>query len=209
MKLVTKDKLHYWGYSLIHPFDGFFEIRFRNQGSMLIATLLLVAFAVLNCLKFQYTGFVMNLNNIDEMDALSLFVSTISVVALFTVSNWTITTLFNGKGKMKDIFIVLCYSLTVLIIGDAVVTFASNFVATEEVMILTSIQMVCYVYFAFLVVAGLTTIHEYGFGGSIMSIIMSVVAAAIILFIGILVFTMLERMISFFSSVFEELMRRI
>ena len=209
MKLVTKDKLKYWGYSLIHPFDGFFEIRVRNQGSMLIATLLLVAFAVLNCLKFQYTGFVMNMNNIEEMDALSLFVSVISVVVLFTVSNWTVTTLFNGKGKMKDIFIVLCYSLTVLIIGDAVVTFASNFVATEEVMILTSIQMVCYVYFAFLVVAGLTTIHEYGFGGSIMSIIMSVVAAAIILFIGILVFTMLERMISFFSSVFEELMRRI
>jgi hypothetical protein len=42
-----------------------------------------------------------------------------------------------------------------------------------------------------------------------MSIIMSVVAAAIILFIGILVFTMLERMISFFSSVAEELMRRL
>ena len=69
--------------------------------------------------------------------------------------------------------------------------------------------MLCYVYFVFLVVAGLTTIHEYGFGGSIMSIIMSVVAAAIILFIGILVFTMLERMISFFSSVAEELMRRL
>ena len=209
MKLVTKDKLHYWGQSLIHPFDAFFEIRFRNPGSLLIATLLLIAYAVLNCLKFQYTGFVMNMNNIEEMDALSLFISVISVVVLFTVSNWTVTTLFNGKGKMKDIFIVLCYSLTVLIIGDAVVTFASNFVATEEVMILTSIQMVCYVYFAFLVIAGLTTIHEYGFGGSIMSIIMSVVAAAIILFIGILLFTMLERMVYFFSSVFEELMRRM
>lgn len=209
MKLVTKEKLHYWGQSLIHPFDAFFEIRFRNHGSLLIATLLLIAYAVLNCLKFQYTGFVMNANNIAEMDALSLFVSTISVVALFTVANWTITTLFNGKGKMKDIYIVLCYSLTVLIIGDGIVTFVSNFVATEEVMILTSIQLLCYVYFAFLVVAGLTTIHEYGFGGSIMSIVMSVVAAAIILFIGILLFTMLERMVSFFSSVFEELMRRL
>ena len=31
----------------------------------------------------------------------------------------------------------------------------------------------------------------------------------LVVFIGILVFTMLERMISFFSSVFEELMRRI
>ena len=209
MKLLTREKLHYWGHSLLHPFDGFFEIRFRDQGSLLIATALLIIYAVLRCLSFQYTGFVMNMNNIDEMDALSIFISTISVVILATVSNWTVTTLFNGKGKMKDIFIVVCYSLTVLIIGDAIVTFASNFVTTEEVMILTSIQLVCYAYFVFLVVAGLTTIHEYGFGGSIMSIIMSVVAAAIILFIGILVFTMLERMVSFFSSVFEELMRRM
>ena len=209
MKLVTKDKLKYWGYSLVHPFDGFFEIRFRNHGSAFLATLLLIAYAVLNCLKFQYTGFPMNMNNIDEMDALSLFISVVSVVALFTVSNWTVTTLFNGKGKMKDIYIVVCYSLTVPIIGDAIVTFASNFVTLDEVMILTSVQMLCYAYFAFLVVAGLTTIHEYGFGGSIMSIVMSIVAAAIILFIGILVFTMLERMVSFFSSVAEELMRRL
>ena len=209
MKLVTKDKLKYWGYSLVHPFDGFFEIRFRNHGSAFLATLLLITYAVLNCLKFQYTGFPMNMNNIEEMDALSLFISVVSVVALFTVSNWTVTTLFNGKGKMKDIFIVVCYSLTVPIIGDAIVTFASNFVTLDEVMILTSVQMLCYAYFAFLVIAGLTTIHEYGFGGSIMSIVMSIVAAAIILFIGILVFTMLERMISFFSSVAEELMRRL
>jgi hypothetical protein len=209
MKLVTKDKLKYWGYSLVHPFDGFFEIRFRNHGSAFLATLLLIAYAVLNCLKFQYTGFPMNMNNIEEMDALSLFISVVSVVALFTVSNWTVTTLFNGKGKMKDIFIVVCYSLTVPIIGDAIVTFASNFVTLDEVMILTSVQMLCYAYFAFLVIAGLTTIHEYGFGGSIMSIVMSIVAAAIILFIGVLVFTMLERMVSFFSSVAEELMRRL
>ena len=209
MKLVNKDKLKYWGYALVHPFDGFFEIRFRNHGSAFLATLLLIAYAVLNCLKFQYTGFPMNMNNIEEMDALSLFISVVSVVALFTVSNWTVTTLFNGKGKMKDIFIVVCYSLTVPIIGDAIVTFASNFVTLDEVMILTSVQMLCYAYFAFLVIAGLTTIHEYGFGGSIMSIVMSIVAAAIILFIGILVFTMLERMVSFFSSVAEELMRRL
>ncbi len=209
MKPDMKDKLHYWGYSLIHPFDGFFEIRFRNHGSLLIATLLLIAYAVLNCIKFQYTGFIMNTNDLNKMDAVSLFVSVISVVGLFTVSNWTITTLFNGKGKMKDIFIVLCYSLTVLLIGDGIVTFVSNYVTQEEVMILTSIQLLCYVYFAFLVIAGLTTIHEYGFGGSIMSIIMSIVAAAVILFIGILIFTMLERMVDFCTSVFEEVMRRI
>ena len=209
MKLLTKEKLHYWGHSLLHPFDGFFEIRFRNQGSMLIATVLLVAYAILRCLSFQYTGFPMNLNNIDEMDALSLFISTISVVVLGAVSNWTITTLFNGKGKLKDIYIVICYSLTVLIIGDAIVTFASNFVTMEEVMILTAIQMMCYAYFVFLLFAGLGTVHEYSFAGNLLSMIMTVVAAAVILFIGVLIFTMLERMFSFVTSVTDELMRRL
>ena len=209
MKLLTKEKLQYWGHSLLHPFDGFFEIRFRDQGSLLIATILLVAYAILRCLSYQYTGFVMNMNNIDEMDALSIFISTISVVVLAAVSNWTITTLFNGKGKLKDIYIVICYSLTVLLIGDAIVTFASNFVTTEEVMILTAIQMVCYVYFVFLLIAGLGTIHEYSFGGNLASMVMTIVAAAIILFIGVLIFTMLERMFSFVTSVTEELMRRL
>ncbi|MGN0794629.1 MAG: Yip1 family protein [Aristaeellaceae bacterium] len=209
MKLLTKDKLQYWGHSLVHPFDGFFEIRFRNHGSLLLATLLLVAYAVLRCLSYQYTGFVMNFNNIDEMDALSIFISTVSVVILAAVANWTITTLFNGKGKLKDIYIVICYSLTVLILGDVLVTFASNFVATEEVMILTSIQMVCYVYFVFLLVAGLGTIHEYSFGGNLASMVLTIVAAAVILFIGVLLFTMLERMFNFVSSVAEEFMRRV
>jgi len=209
VKLLTKEKLQYWGHSLLHPFDGFFEIRFRNHGSVLLATLLLVAYAILRCLSYQYTGFVMNFNNIEEMDALSIFISTVSVVILASVANWTITTLFNGKGKLKDIYIVICYSLTVLIIGDAIVTFASNFVATEEVMILTSIQMVCYVYFVFLLIAGLGTIHEYGFGGNLASMVLTVVAAAVILFIGVLLFTMLERMFNFVTSVSEELMRRL
>ena len=96
-----------------------------------------------------------------------------------------------------------------LIIGDVVVTFASNFVATEEIMILTSIQMVCYVYFVFLLVAGLGTIHEYGFGGNLASMVLTVVAAAVILFIGVLLFTMLERMFNFVTSVSEEFMRRV
>lgn len=209
MKLISKEKLSYWGYSLIHPFDGFFEIRFRHQGSLLLAVILMIVYGVLRCLSYQYTGFVMNFNDIEDMDSLSIFISTVSVIFLFAVSNWTVTTLFNGKGKLSDIFIVICYSLTVLIIGDALVTFLSNFVATEEVMILRSVQALMYAWFVFLIIAGLSTIHEYGLGGNIASIVMSFVAAAIILFIGVLLFTMMERMVSFVTSVAEELMRRL
>ena len=208
-KPITREKLGWWGYALVHPFDGFYEIRFRNQGSLLLAFLLMIAFAVMQCLSAQYTGFVMNFTNQDELDTLSLFISNISVLLLFSLANWTVTTLFNGKGKLSDIYTVVCYSLTVLIIGEALVCFLSNFVTTEEVMILQTVRMICIAWFAFLIVAGLGTIHEYGLGGNLASIALSVAAAAIILFIGVLLFTMLERMVSFFTSVAQELMRRL
>ena len=76
-------------------------------------------------------------------------------------------------------------------------------------MILRSVQALMYAWFAFLIVAGLGTIHEYNLGGNIASIVMSVVAAAIILFIGVLLFTMMERMVSFFTGVVEEMLRRL
>ena len=69
---ITKEKLGWWGHALVHPFDGFYEIRFRNQGSLLLAFLLLIAFGVMRGLSAQYTGFVMNLTNQDELATLSL-----------------------------------------------------------------------------------------------------------------------------------------
>ena len=76
-------------------------------------------------------------------------------------------------------------------------------------MILTALQMVCYAYFVFLLIAGLGTVHEYSFAGNLASMVMTIVAAAVILFIGVLLFTMLERMFSFVVSVAEEMMRRL
>ena len=206
---VSREQLRWWGHALVHPFDGFYEIRFRNQGSLPLAFLLMVLFGVMRCLSAQYTGFVMNLANPDELDTLRIFISSVSVLGLFSLANWTVTTLFNGKGKLSDIFIVVCYSLTVLIAGDALVCFVSNFVTLEEVMILQAVRMLCIAWFAFLLVAGLGTVHEYGLGGNLASILLSVAAAAIILFIGVLLFTMLERMVSFLASVGQELMRRL
>ncbi len=209
MKLLSKEKLSYWGQSLVHPFDAFYEIRFRNQGSLLIAFVLLLIFGVMQCVAYQYTGYVMNMNNIEEMDALSIFVSNVSVVCLASVANWTITTLFNGKGKLKDIFVVICYSLTALIIGQVFLVFVSNFITQEEVMIVQTVYGICVVWFVFLLVAGLGTIHEYSLGKNVASMIFTVVAAAVILFIGVLLFTMIERMVSFFASLAEEALRRM
>jgi len=208
--LKTKnEKLYFLKYTLFHPFDGFYEIKYRDKGSLAIATVILLLYGVLQCVSFQYTGFVMNDNAIHEMNSITTFISSLSILLLFIVSNWTVTTLFNGKGKLKDIYTVTCYSLLPMMAISAIFVFVSNFIIEEEVIILYAFNIIGMVWFVYLMIAGLCVIHEYGFGLNIVTLLITLVAAIIIVFLGILFFTLMERMISFFTLVGREVTRRL
>ena len=87
--------------------------------------------------------------------------------------------------------------------------FASNFIIAEEAMIVYVITGVGTVWSLFMLLAGLCVIHEYGFGKTLIAILLTFVAAAIIMFLGILFFTLIEQMVVFIISVGQEFMRRL
>lgn len=209
MKDQIKEKVKFFKYAIFHPFDGFYEIRFRNKGSLGIAFLMMILYGILNCFAYQYTGFIMNENPIHEMNSVTIFVSTIVLIGLFTVSNWTITTLFNGKGKLKDIFTVICYALLPVIVINTATVILSNFIIEEEAMILQAVQGIAGVWFVFILLAGLCTVHEYTFFDNLGALVATFISAAIIIFIGVLFFTMIEQMLSFAISLVEEMIRRL
>jgi hypothetical protein len=206
---LLKEKLHYLKYTLFHPFDGFYEVKYRKKGSLAAAVIIMILYGIMQCVSYQYTGFVINYNKVSAMNSVSIFISSLFVFLLFTVSNWTVTTLFNGKGSMRDIFIVVCYSMIPMIIINGLAAFISNFVIWEEVIILKSVQGIGIAWFVFLLLSGLCVIHEYSMAVNIKTLLATVVAAAILVFLGILFFTLLERMYNFISSVIQEVLRRL
>lgn len=209
MKAQIKEKLYYLKYSFFHPFDAFYEIRFRGKGSLLIAVISIVLFGILQCVRYQYTGFVMNFSQIAAMNSLSVFATWVAGFVLFIVSNWSVTTLLNGKGGLGDIAQVIGYSLVPVELTTIVQIILSNFVIREEIMIVNVISGIGVVWFLFMIVAGLCTIHEYSFGKNMASVFLSFVAAAIIIFLGVLFFTLMEQMITFVVSVVQEFIRRM
>ncbi len=209
MKEEIREKLGYLKQSIFHPFDGFYEIRFRKKGSTLLAVFLLMVFGVLRCVEHQYTGFIMNTNQLEAMNSVSIFTTTVLVLVLFAVSNWTVTTLLNGSGNLPAIVTVLGYSLIPYMFGILIKVFVSNFIILEEAMILNVVVSLGLVWSIFMLVAGLLTIHEYTFGKNAAAIFLTFVAAAIIVFIGMLFFTLIEQMVTFIASVAQEMIRRL
>ena len=152
MKAQIKEKLYYLKYSFFHPFDAFYEIRFRGKGSLLIAVISIVLFGILQCVRYQYTGFVMNFTQISAMNSLSVFATWVAGFVLFIVSNWSVTTLLNGKGGLGDITQVIGYSLIPVELTTIVQIILSNFVIREEIMIVNVISGIGIVWFLFMIV---------------------------------------------------------
>ena len=53
MKENVKEKLLYLKSAIFHPFDAFYEIRFRGKGSVILAAVILALFGILQCVSYQ------------------------------------------------------------------------------------------------------------------------------------------------------------
>lgn len=204
-----KEKAYYLKNALFHPFEAFYEIRFRDKGSLPLAAIILVIYGIIQCITKQYTGFVINTNNLAEMNSVSVFISSIMLVIIFTVANWTITTLFGGKGDMEAIFTVITYSLVPYIFTKLLVVFLSNFIIEEEAMIIYMLEGMGIVWFVFLAFSGLCVIHEYGMFKNIASLLATAVSAFLIVFLAVLFLTLEEKMFGFISDIIREFIRRM
>lgn len=198
----------YVPYLLIHPFEGFYEARFRDKGSVFTATVLFIFYGIVQIFITQYTGFIDNVVHLYDLQSTEIFLSGVLPVVFFLISNYAVTTLMNGNGRFRDIYIVICYALTPLILFGVLSTIISNFLIIEELPLLTVFYWIGVVWFLFLLFVGLCIAHEYTALKNFASLFLTIIAAIIILFLSVLLLTLIDRIISFINVIVIELSMR-
>jgi hypothetical protein len=129
-------------------------------------------------------------------------------VFLFTVGNWSVTTLMSGKGSYKEIFMVTGYALfPILVIGFPSVVL-SNFLTLEEIALYQLLIAVAYVLTGWMLFMGILNIHQYGLFKTILAFVATAVSMAVMMFLGLLFFDLIQQMIAFVASIYEELSLR-
>ena len=67
-----------------------------------------------------------------------LYTSTFLVpLVIFCIANWCLTTLFDGKGTLRDIYMLTAYALVPFILLRLPMTFVSNVLLKDEQMLFT------------------------------------------------------------------------
>jgi hypothetical protein len=193
---------------MLHPFDGFYAVKFLRRKNYVLPTIIMLICGITGILGYQYTGFILNYNPLFQMNSIMIFVTTLIPFVLFLISNWSVTTLFDGNGTMGDIYIVMTYALAPKLLFDIAGIILSNTIIQEEAALLRSFVVIGTVWFYFLLFCGLCVIHEYSPLTNIVTLIVTFISAIMIVFLFMLYFMLVSKVIGFVYTVVIEWMKR-
>lgn len=207
-KRTFKEELLYGFYVMFHPFDGFWDIKHEKRGS-LRAGLVFVAIAILTFF-YQAIGQGYILNPFGSYTTIwSQAISVLVPMALFVVSNWCLTTLFEGEGSFKDIIVACSYSLLPLPLLIIPATILSNVATKSETGVLSLFTTIAFIWVGLLLFFGTMVTHDYSLGKNLVTTLGTLVGMAFIMFIGILFTTLLGKIVSLISNIIIEINYRL
>ena len=207
-KKTYKEELLYACHVIFHPFDGFWDLKHEKRGSVR-AALTILALAVL-VFAYQAVGqaYIFNPNG-SFTSIIAQLAGLLVPLVLYCAGNWCLTTLFEGEGSFKDVFVASCYCLTPIVLLIPLSTILTHFVTTSETGFITLINGVCYVWLFLLLFFGTMTTHDFTLGKNIIMTIATVLCMAVIMFVIILFSSLLVKMFSFVSNVVTEISYRM
>lgn len=196
-------------YCITHPLDGFWDLTHEKRGSIAAANTILILTLISRVMKLRYTSFVFLRVYWEGINIFLYLASILFPLALFVVGNWALTTLFDGKGKLHQVYMATCYALTPYPLMQFPLMIFSNFVTYEERQFYEVLSVLSLVWAALLIVAAMMQIHEFSLSKNVLFTVASLFAMLVIIFILLLFFSMISQGITYFISLGREILFRL
>lgn len=206
-KRSLKEELTYGFHIMFHPFDGYWDLKKEKRGSVRAS----IIFLIITVVAFYYQGIGQGYYYKPQGSTATIISQAATVLIpffLWVLSNWCFTTLFDGEGSFKDIFVATSYALFPVPILVIVSTLLTQVLVGTESQIPALVLSVAYIWMAFLIIIGMQVTHDYSMGKNIVTVIATLVGMVVIMFIVVLFITLVTKMSSFASTIASEISYR-
>lgn len=201
--------MKYAKYVLFHPFDGFWDLTHEKRGSVGAATTYLALYLITQVVQLMFTNFQFINAPLQYINIFEQMASNLLPFLILCLANWSMTTLFDGKGRFVDIYIAMCYALVPYTLIQLPLVFISNIISFDEAAFYAVLSSFSGIWCIFLIFVGLMQVHDYGPGKTLIFLVVTVVGALIIIFLLLVFFSLLGDAASYFISLYREIAFRL
>ena len=201
--------LRYSLYVIIHPLDGFWDLTHEQRGSIAAANVILAATVLVEILRLTLTNFQFVTVNMEYFNSVIVALRVLLPVFLWTVANWSLTTLMDGKGKMSGIYMAVCYALTPYVIINAAMIVLSLFITFDEGAVYWVLSGGAVLWTAILILAAMMMVHDYSLAKTLVSGFLTIIGMGVIVFIFVIFFSLISDAVAYFVSLYKEILFRL
>jgi len=201
--------LKYSLYVIIHPLDGFWDLTHEKRGSLAAANIILAAAILVEILRLTLTNFQFVTVNMEYFNSVITALRVLLPVFLWTLANWSLTTLMDGKGRMGEIYMAVCYALTPYVIINAAMIVLSQFITYDEGAVYRVLSGFAVLWTGILILAAMMMVHDYSLTKTIVSGFLTIIGMGVIVFIFVIFFSLISDAVAYFVSLYKEILFRL
>lgn len=192
-----------------HPIDRYYDIRVGKNGSLVAATIIYVVFFITYMIYQTQKGFIYQFTSIEDMDIGAVVIGFFAILILFIICNYLVTSINDGDGTFKQVYMIPAYGLIPAWISMIAVVICSYGLTYNESFLLTVMLTIGVGWSIANIFEGLATVHDYSFKDTVVSLIITFMFMIIAAVVVVIVIIMWDQLYDFLITLGKEIIRNV
>lgn len=191
------------------PADSVYAIKYEGGAGVLSASVLYVWFIILQVLNVLTTGYLFSSRDIYNTQIFELVFFSVAPLFLWIIANYFVSTVSDGEGKLKHLYIGTIYALTPYLILALPIFLLSRVLTLNEGFIYTLANVLIYGWCGILLFRNYQEMHDYSFTKTIKNIILTAVCFIFFILAAYMLFMLSKQLFDYVAQVLREVFRNV
>jgi len=193
---------------LRHPIDGFYYAKTEQKASVVSATVLYIALIVVFVADQMFRGFIFNNSTKDTSVLMTVALIAVPVV-LWIVGNHMVSSISDGEGTFRQVYICTAYAATPYIFLTPVIIALSYVLTQNEAFVITLGSIVIVAWTVILLIMSVVEVHNYTGKETVKTVFLILFFMLMAIVVFAILYLVWMQVYDFMDAVKEELIYRV